>query len=242
MLAARSVKVKMVNGVRQLQALIDKKKVIITEASIRNDLHLDDAEETTHVETEEEEHFNTPSNDPLPSGEDSMQLNELMALCTQLQQQVLDLEKAKSDQAIEIASLKKRVDKLEKRRQLRATWLIRFKKLGTPRRVKSSNAGLGAQEDASKQGRSIEDIDVDAEVTLVNKQQNEDLMFDTGVLDDDEVFVDVASSKKNEQSTKLDDSTAGEAVTTASVEDSAAPTIQVSTADIGEVTAAKIDD
>ncbi|GJY90076.1 reverse transcriptase domain-containing protein [Tanacetum coccineum] len=36
--------VKMVNGVRQLQALIDKKKVIITEASIRNDLHLDDAE------------------------------------------------------------------------------------------------------------------------------------------------------------------------------------------------------
>ncbi|GJW42903.1 hypothetical protein Tco_0071702 [Tanacetum coccineum] len=35
--------VKTVNEVRQLQALIDKKKVIITEASIRNDLHLDDA-------------------------------------------------------------------------------------------------------------------------------------------------------------------------------------------------------
>ncbi|GJV05844.1 hypothetical protein Tco_1343500 [Tanacetum coccineum] len=133
--------------------------------------------ETAHAETEEEEHFNTPSNDPLPSGEDSMQLNELMALCTQLQQQVLDLEKAKSDQAIEIASLKKRVDKLEKRRQLRTTGLTRFKKLGTARRVKSSNAGLGAQ-------------------------QNEDLMFNTGVLDDDEVFVDVASSEKNEQSTK----------------------------------------
>ncbi|GJQ99075.1 retrovirus-related pol polyprotein from transposon TNT 1-94 [Tanacetum coccineum] len=83
---------------------------------------------------------------------------------------------------------------------------------------------------------------LNAEVTLVNEQQNEDLMFDTGVLDDDEVFVDVASSEKNEQSTKLDDSTAGEAVTTASVEDSAAPTIQVSTADIGEVTAAKIDE
>ncbi|GJR78996.1 hypothetical protein Tco_0149781 [Tanacetum coccineum] len=41
--------------------------------------------------------------------------------------------------------------------------------------------------------------------------QNEDLMFDTGVLDDDEVFVDVASSEKNEQSTKIDDSTASEA-------------------------------
>ncbi|GKF77834.1 hypothetical protein Tco_0230304, partial [Tanacetum coccineum] len=77
---------------------------------------------------------------------------------------------AKSDQAIKIASLKKRIDKLEKRRQLRTTWLTRFKKLGTDKRVKSSNAGLGAQEDASKQGRSIEDIDVDAEVTLVNEQ------------------------------------------------------------------------
>ncbi|GJR14895.1 hypothetical protein Tco_0797547 [Tanacetum coccineum] len=37
--------VKMVNGVRPLQALIDKKKVI-TKASIRNDLHLDDTEVT----------------------------------------------------------------------------------------------------------------------------------------------------------------------------------------------------
>ncbi|GJX52701.1 hypothetical protein Tco_0281070 [Tanacetum coccineum] len=49
-------------------------------------------------------------------------------------------------------------------------------------------------------------------------------------------------SEKDEQSTKLDDSTAGEAVTTASVEDSAAPTIQFSIADIGGVTAVKIDE
>ncbi|GJY38661.1 hypothetical protein Tco_0425025 [Tanacetum coccineum] len=39
-----TTQVKTVNGVRQLQALIDTKKVIITVASIRNDLHLDDAE------------------------------------------------------------------------------------------------------------------------------------------------------------------------------------------------------
>ncbi|GJT97216.1 hypothetical protein Tco_1092734 [Tanacetum coccineum] len=43
--------------------------------------------EIDNAETEEEEHLNTPSNDPLPSGEDSMQLNDLMALCTQLQKQ-----------------------------------------------------------------------------------------------------------------------------------------------------------
>ncbi|GJW72795.1 putative ribonuclease H-like domain-containing protein [Tanacetum coccineum] len=37
--------VKMVNEVRQLQALIDKKKMIITKSSIRSDLHLEDAED-----------------------------------------------------------------------------------------------------------------------------------------------------------------------------------------------------
>ncbi|GJY74861.1 hypothetical protein Tco_0479292 [Tanacetum coccineum] len=36
-------KEKTVNGERQLQALVDKKKVIITETSIRSDLHLEDA-------------------------------------------------------------------------------------------------------------------------------------------------------------------------------------------------------
>ncbi|GJT07068.1 hypothetical protein Tco_0841530 [Tanacetum coccineum] len=38
-----TAKVKMINGERQLQALVDKKKVIITETSIRSDLHLEDA-------------------------------------------------------------------------------------------------------------------------------------------------------------------------------------------------------
>ncbi|GKA20197.1 hypothetical protein Tco_1158489 [Tanacetum coccineum] len=36
-------KVKRINGERQLQALVDEKKVIITETSIRSDLHLEDA-------------------------------------------------------------------------------------------------------------------------------------------------------------------------------------------------------
>ncbi|GJY38472.1 hypothetical protein Tco_0424836 [Tanacetum coccineum] len=38
-----TTKVKTVNDVRQIQALIHKKKLIITETSIRSDLHLDDA-------------------------------------------------------------------------------------------------------------------------------------------------------------------------------------------------------
>ncbi|GJX31969.1 hypothetical protein Tco_0241824 [Tanacetum coccineum] len=179
--------------------------------------------EVAHDETEHEESVPTPSNDPLPSCEDSKQLNDLMVLCTKLQKQVLDLEKAKSDQAIEIASLKKRVDKLEKKRKFRTTGLTRLKKVGATTRIKSSNDSLGAQEDASKQGRRIEDIDADAEVTLVNEtqeRQNEDLMFDSRVLDGDEMFMDATTGERDEQSTKIDDSTAGdEGVTAAKIDE-----------------------
>ncbi|GJZ30543.1 hypothetical protein Tco_0575590 [Tanacetum coccineum] len=41
-----TAKVQTVNGVRQIQALVDKKRVIVTESSIRRDLHLNDAEGT----------------------------------------------------------------------------------------------------------------------------------------------------------------------------------------------------
>ncbi|GJV58891.1 hypothetical protein Tco_1464991 [Tanacetum coccineum] len=185
--------------------------------------------EVPQDETEHEESVSTPSNDPQPSGEDSMQLNDLMVLCTKLQAQVLDLEKAKDAQAKEIAALKKRVQRLERKKKSRTTGLKRLKKVGMSRRVESSEdqESLGDHEDASKQGRSIEDIDADVEVTLVDEtqeRQDEDLMFDTGVLDSDEMPVEAKIDEKDEQSTKLDDNTAGEAVTTASVEGSAAPT------------------
>nr|GEW75005.1 ribonuclease H-like domain-containing protein [Tanacetum cinerariifolium] len=39
-----TTKVKTVNGEEQIQALVDKKKVIITETSVRSDIHLQDAE------------------------------------------------------------------------------------------------------------------------------------------------------------------------------------------------------
>ncbi|GJY78775.1 hypothetical protein Tco_0484576 [Tanacetum coccineum] len=181
--------------------------------------------EVPQDETEHEESVSTPSNDPQPSGEDSMQLNNLMVLCTKLQAQVLDLEKAKDAQAKEIAASKKRVQRLEMKKKSRNTGLKSLKKVGMSRRVESSKdqESLGDHEDASKQGRSIEDIDADVEVTLVDEtleRHDDDLMFDTEVLDDDEVFVDVSTVEKEEESTKT-----GEAITIVDVEDSAAPTI-----------------
>nr|GEU46750.1 uncharacterized mitochondrial protein AtMg00810-like [Tanacetum cinerariifolium] len=43
--------------------------------------------EVSHDESEDEDHVLTPSSDPLPSGEDSSILNELMVFCTILQEQ-----------------------------------------------------------------------------------------------------------------------------------------------------------
>ncbi|GKD24401.1 hypothetical protein Tco_1230615, partial [Tanacetum coccineum] len=77
--------------------------------------------EVPQDEVEHEESVPTPSNDPQPSGEDIMQLTELMVLCTKLQTQVLDLQKAKDAQAKEIAALKKRIQRLERRKMSRPT-------------------------------------------------------------------------------------------------------------------------
>ncbi|GKA14296.1 hypothetical protein Tco_0693942 [Tanacetum coccineum] len=113
-----------------------------------------------------EEPISTHSYDPPQSGEDKMQLTELMSLCTKLQKQVLDLEEAKTARAKEIASLKKRVKQLEQKRKSRTSGLKRLRKVGSASRVESSNDdSLGAQEDASKQGRKIANLDADAEVT-----------------------------------------------------------------------------
>ncbi|GKF14473.1 hypothetical protein Tco_0055935, partial [Tanacetum coccineum] len=94
--------------------------------------------EVPQDEAEHEESVPTPSNDPQPSGEVSMQLTDLMVLCTKLQTQVLDLQKAKDAQAKEIATLKKMIQRLERRKMSRPTCLKRLRKVGMSRRVESS--------------------------------------------------------------------------------------------------------
>ncbi|GKC84635.1 hypothetical protein Tco_1140352 [Tanacetum coccineum] len=97
----------------------------------------------------------TPHDSPLPGGyiprsdEARLKLEELMAMCTKLLKQVLDLEKEKDAQAVEILKLKKRVKKLERQRK---------SGISHPRRriymqVKSSDDDLD-EEDASKQGKT----------------------------------------------------------------------------------------
>ncbi|GJR68154.1 hypothetical protein Tco_0014219 [Tanacetum coccineum] len=94
------------------------------------------------------ENVSTQSYDPLlargntlRSSKDSLKLKELMELCTNLQQRVLDLEKIKNTQAKEIVS--------------------------ATARVESSGGEESLGEDASKQGR-IDAIDADDDITLVS--------------------------------------------------------------------------
>ncbi|GKD34666.1 hypothetical protein Tco_1250175 [Tanacetum coccineum] len=57
----------------------------------------------------------TSGGNTLRSDKDRLKLDELMVLCTTLQIRVLDLEKKKTTQQNKIASLKRRVEKLEKK-------------------------------------------------------------------------------------------------------------------------------
>nr|GFD29262.1 hypothetical protein [Tanacetum cinerariifolium] len=146
--------------------------------------------EVPHTKPQTEENVPKTSNNPLPSGEDRMQLTKLMNLYTNLQKEVLDLEKAKTAQAKEIADLKKRVKKLDRKKNSRTLGLKRLWKVGSSTRVESSEdkESLGDQENASKQGRMTDNIDQDVEIILVDKTQgrkNEEEMFGVNDLDGD---------------------------------------------------------
>nr|GEU76501.1 hypothetical protein [Tanacetum cinerariifolium] len=149
-------------------------------------LHAKPSGPTTNVADEalNEKNVPTQSNDPtisrvntLGSGEDKLKLNELMELCTKLSERVLNLETTKNAQAKEISRLKKRVKRLEKKKKSSTHELKRLYKVRLSARVESSDQ------------ESLED----------QRRINNEEMFDTNVLNDDEMFtesVDVAEQAK----------------------------------------------
>ncbi|GKA87866.1 retrovirus-related pol polyprotein from transposon TNT 1-94 [Tanacetum coccineum] len=105
-------------------------------------------------------------------------------------------KKTKTTQHNEIASLKRRVKKLEKRNRSRTHRLKRIYKVGLTPMVESSRDKESLGEDASKQGRTNA-IDADEEITLVSVQDDvrDKEMFDVDALFGKEVFV--AGQNKN---------------------------------------------
>ncbi|GJY57152.1 hypothetical protein Tco_0456267, partial [Tanacetum coccineum] len=146
------------------------------------------------------EGVNTPQSD-----EDRIELKELMEFCTKLSERVLDLETTKTAQAKEIAHLKKRVKKLERKRKSRTPGRNLFK-IGISRR-----RSLG-EEDASKQGRNK----IQGKHSSIFEENDfDDEGFDA---DMDEMFKDVEEDAEQVISVVADEVSTGDAVNTASTE------------------------
>ncbi|GJS95155.1 hypothetical protein Tco_0802123 [Tanacetum coccineum] len=172
-------------------------KIVVTEASVRRDLQLDDEGGETHL-------F------PMTHGGSGLEemgfvMKVRSAYCIQSLHpsllnlhhlnlkgnknlgglrrrtlRVLDLENIKTAQAQEITSLKKRVKKLEKKGGSRTKILYR---VGRSARVISfEEANLGDQEDTFKQGRKIDDIDKDAEITLLGEREESEIRLEEAKL------------------------------------------------------------
>ncbi|GJS77539.1 hypothetical protein Tco_0727420 [Tanacetum coccineum] len=273
-----TVKAKTINGEVQLQALVDRKKIIITESIIRRDLQLEDAEgvdclpnatifeqltlmgrskrkdtevpqpsgPTTNVadeavneemddslvraattassleaeqdsgnidKTQSKATPNEPSSPKTSSSGGPRRQETIGDIIAQTRSEnvsklsndpllarVLALETTKTTQANEIAGLKRRVKKLERRNKSRTHGLKRLYKVGSSRRVESSDGeGLG-KEDASKQ-EMIADIDANKDIYLVNVHTDKD-MFGVNDLDGDEVIVDNVDVVKTAEETR----------------------------------------
>nr|GEU33665.1 hypothetical protein [Tanacetum cinerariifolium] len=107
------------------------------------------------------------------SDKDRLELNELMALCTNLQTRVLELEKTKTSQHNEIAIFKRSVKKLKKRIRSRTHKLKRLYKVGLTARVESSDdeESLGGQEVFVAEQEVVKDVNENV-VEIVNAAQD----------------------------------------------------------------------
>ncbi|GKC18161.1 hypothetical protein Tco_1014943 [Tanacetum coccineum] len=165
---------------------------------------------------------NTPYDLPLPgvntprSDEGRLKLEELMVMCIKLSKQVLDLEKKKDAQVVEILKLKKRVKKLERQRKSS----ISHPRRRIYRQVESFNDDLD-EEDASNLGRTssktklmFKDSDFDDLDDLVDEGM--DFVQEKDVENQGKIGVDDTEVVKGSGDTEAV-TTAGEGVSTASV-------------------------
>nr|GEV47112.1 ribonuclease H-like domain-containing protein [Tanacetum cinerariifolium] len=180
------------------------------------------------TEIHTEDHVPTTSNDPLPNGGDRLKLKELMVLCINLSNKVLDLEneviEIKSCHKAKIAEVESRVEKLEEENKSLTKEPKSFNTRVESLAIKET---VVDKEESSKQGRKIADIDADREINLENvynldKAHNETVLSMQDVID-------------------ADVSTAGGKINAANKEPiSAAPT-NITTAQLSEATKTIVD-
>nr|GEX52564.1 hypothetical protein [Tanacetum cinerariifolium]GEY55347.1 hypothetical protein [Tanacetum cinerariifolium] len=91
--------------------------------------------------------------------------------CVALIRRVEHLKYDKVAQALEITKLKRRVKKLKKENRVKVLKLRRMQKVGTSQRIDTSKDTM--MEDASNQGRMIDDLDKDDTVDLMDDKGEE---------------------------------------------------------------------
>ncbi|GJV63162.1 hypothetical protein Tco_1473990 [Tanacetum coccineum] len=203
-----------VNNEKQI-ATVDSKAVVVTEASIRSSLLFNDADD---------DHTSSRA-------EGSMNLDELIVLCTNLLNRVLALESIKDAQAVAILQLKSKIKKLEKKYKPiishHRAWLKSVHKLSLKKR-------LGKKEFVSKQGRkttkpgptlddsTFDDLDVDHGMNYMDikepvnegrqSRETEEVKLTT---DTEEIAKDKGSGEKGRSTEELVSTAEPEIVSTA---------------------------
>ncbi|GJZ83248.1 uncharacterized mitochondrial protein-like protein [Tanacetum coccineum] len=199
-----TAKAKIVNGEVKIQALVDGKKVIVIKKSLRRALQLKDTEapeelgegskiltDPQHTPTIIQPSTSQPQKkQPRRKQKKDIEVPQPSGYTEPITDEAVNEEHVSvhsNDPLLSGGGFKK----LERRNKSRTPGLKRLRKVGRTIRIESSeDEGLGAQEDASKQGIKIVDLDADAEVTLVVEAQernDDNLMLDTGVFDEEEV-------------------------------------------------------
>nr|GEV76532.1 hypothetical protein [Tanacetum cinerariifolium] len=119
------------------------------------------------TESSGKQNLASPSNDPLPSGKDSLKLKELKDLCTNLSNKVLELE----NDVIDIKSTyKQRTEKLECMVERLEEENRVLKELKSVHSTDDADEPVIEKEKSSKHARKIIDIDVDVEINLEKAQ------------------------------------------------------------------------
>nr|GEY29345.1 hypothetical protein [Tanacetum cinerariifolium] len=129
-------------------------------------------------------------------------LQEALDACTTLTRRVKHLKFDKVAQALEITKPKRRVKKLEKGNRVRVLKLRRLKRVGTSQRIDTSDDTV--MDDASNQGRIIDEMDKDDVVALIDDKdddkKNEEDKKDEEAKEDEPVevqeVVDVVTTAK----------------------------------------------
>nr|GEX65827.1 hypothetical protein [Tanacetum cinerariifolium] len=171
-----TVLVKQSNDVTRLQALVDKKKVVVTEATIRDALHLDDAEGIDCLPNEEifatlaRMGYEKPST-KLTVGKGcsgvETPLFEGMLVAREPENQGNAGEQGGTRSRDSKAKIQS--EKLERENKVKTVKLKRLRKVGTSQRIDSSADTI--MEDMFNQKRMTEESDKDEGDKVVNEQE-----------------------------------------------------------------------